>query len=63
MDGLDPRQGNAACGFALQLPVAARVSAAMDSDRPAHPTTKAYLLIIGIVIAIVVLAAISTYGH
>jgi hypothetical protein len=34
-----------------------------DRDRPAHPTTKAYLLIIGIVITIVVLAAISTYGH
>jgi hypothetical protein len=34
-----------------------------DGDRPAHPTTKAYLLIIGILVAIVVLAAISTYGH
>ena len=34
-----------------------------DRDRPAHPTTKAYALIIGVVIAIVLLAAISTFGH
>ena len=35
----------------------------MERDRPAHPTAKAYLVIIGILVVIVVLAAISTYAH
>ncbi len=35
----------------------------MERDQPAHPTAKAYLVIIGILVVIVVLAAISTYAH
>jgi hypothetical protein len=33
-----------------------------NRNRPTHPAGKAYLLIIGVVIAIVLLAAISTFG-
>jgi hypothetical protein len=33
-----------------------------NHHRPAHPTLKANILIIGVVIAIVVLAMISTFG-
>lgn len=31
-------------------------------DEPAHPTARALLLMIGVVLAIVVLAAVSTFG-
>jgi hypothetical protein len=33
-----------------------------EPERPSHPTLKAALLMLGIVVAIVVLAAISTFS-
>ena len=33
-----------------------------DLDRPAHPTAKAIVLVIGVVVLLVVLASISTFA-
>jgi hypothetical protein len=33
-----------------------------DRQRPAHPTAKAIVLVVGLVILIVVLALMSTFG-
>jgi hypothetical protein len=32
------------------------------AGRPAHPTMRALLLMVGVLIAVIVLAAISTFG-
>jgi hypothetical protein len=34
----------------------------MPQRRPSHPTMKALLLMVGVVVAVIVLAAISTFG-
>jgi hypothetical protein len=39
-----------------------RQASSSDLDRPAHPTGKAIVLVIGVVFLLVVLAAISTFA-
>jgi hypothetical protein len=34
----------------------------MPERRPTHPTMKALLLMVGCVVAVIILAAISTFG-
>jgi hypothetical protein len=34
----------------------------MPERRPTHPTMKALLLMVGVVVAVILLAAISTFG-